>query len=393
MSSRSLKILGFVVVCLGVVLPGGPAAAQPPVVVVSGAGTPAVNGSNLLTALTVVRAPDGLVQLEPGVYDVGTVSVVVPDGVDIAGSGRGVTTIRSATGAVPVVFNPGVHSELRDVRVENHSLQFANQPAVRIASDFVHLSRVDVSVNLGFQGTGILLDACSARLTHVTVAVAPRINDSVIGVYAVGGAPVFEDLEVVIAQGGILGTHRGVVLSDAAATIDGLTVVGATDHDGYSVGVSVEDHSPDVVTEPVLVKIRDADIQMFTDSLGQQAYGVTVSHNHLELRDSKAVATSTSFWTYTAGLVATDDTQVVVYGSTLRGAGDGGRGVISGSAIDTSNPSLVVHHSVVEGSTAAYDRQDGTISFGASQLLGGRPGGVTCANSYDVAFAVLNGPC
>lgn len=390
---RSFKVVCFVFFGLGLLAPLAPAAAQPPTIVVSGAGSPATNGANLQSALANVRSPEGLVKLEPGTYDLGTLSLVMRDGVDVEGSGRDNTTIRSTTGGLPVVFNTGIRSELREVRVENHSLQFANLPAVQISSDFARLSRVDVSTNLGYQGSGILLDACSARLSDVTVTMQPRINDSIVGVYAVGGAPVFENLEVLIKSGGILGTHRGVVLSDSAAIIDELTIVGAPDHDGLSVGVGIEDHSPDVVTSPVLVKIRDAEIMVYTGGLGQQAYAVSVSHNQLELRDSQAEASTSGFWGYTAGLVGTDDTIVTVHGSTLRGTGDGGRGVASGSSIDTSSPTILVHHSVVEGSTGAYDVQDGSISLGASQLIGTRPGGATCANSYDASFSSLNGPC
>lgn len=385
----AMRFIFFALLLLIVCLP---ASAQVPTIVVSGAGAPLVNGANLWNALAAVRSPDGLVKLEPGIYDMGTLSLVMRDGVDIEGSGRDNTTIRSTVGGVPVVFNPGIRSELREVRVENHSLNSVNQPAIRIASNSARVSRVDVSIDLGYQGVGIIIDVASPRLNDVDVFVQPRINDSVAGIFALGGAPTFENLKVVMKSGQATGIQRAVVLSDSAATIDGLTIVGSTDLGGTSTGLSVEEPSPSLVEAPVLAKVRDADIKVHTTGSGVQAFAVAVAHNHLELRDSKVEASSGASWIYSAGLAGSDDGQATVYGSTLLGTGAGGRGATS--TAPAANTVLIVHHSVVDGVVATYDEQAGSISFGASQLVGPRPLlNATCANSYTNLYAVLNGAC
>ncbi len=383
------KMLAMFGLFIGAVCAAPPATAQP-TIVVSGANAPAVNGANLLAALAAVRAPQGLVKLEPGTYEVPG-SISMRNGVDLEGSGRGTTTIRAVNGSVPVVFNAGVVAELREVRVENSAANSAGLPAILIASSGARLSRVDASLDLAF--LGIVIDQASPRLNDVDILVQPRVGDSAVGLYAVGGAPVIENLRVVFRSGSG-NIHRGVVLADSAATIDALTIVGATDLRGLSVGVAIENPAPDLVVPPVVVKIRDADIRVHTAQLGQQAYAISVAFNHLELHDSRASA-STNLAAFTAGLVGLDGAVVAVHGSVLRGLGDGGRGVWSGVPGDPTSPTLGIHHSRVEGETQVYQRNAGTISFGASQLIGARPAPLSaaCAHAYDAAYALLNGPC
>ncbi len=60
-------------------------------IVVGGAGAPLVNGANFFNAVIGIPAPGPanrwLVKLEPGTYDIGVLTLVLRDYVDIEGSG------------------------------------------------------------------------------------------------------------------------------------------------------------------------------------------------------------------------------------------------------------------------------------------------------------------
>jgi hypothetical protein len=83
---------------------------------VSPGATPATGGAALLAALADGPTDGGLrlVKLEPGVYDLGAAGLTMRDGMDLEGSGEGVTTLRTR-GPVGVT---GAASELRWLTVE-----------------------------------------------------------------------------------------------------------------------------------------------------------------------------------------------------------------------------------------------------------------------------------
>src|SRR5689334_2686725 len=86
----------------GVIGPTGPSPGPRflTTVVVSPIGTPTDNGTALLAALAGITdnsaAKPYLLELEPGTYDVGGTSVQAKPFIDLAGSGRDVTTIQGA---------------------------------------------------------------------------------------------------------------------------------------------------------------------------------------------------------------------------------------------------------------------------------------------------------
>ena len=117
-------------------------------VVVSPVGpTSSDNGLALLAAVTSITsgAPSPsvtdpyLLKLEPGVYDVGTASVVIPTYVDLEGSGEGVTLVRGVvTGELPpswAVIALGPFSSVRHLTVENNASSFIHQSTALILED------------------------------------------------------------------------------------------------------------------------------------------------------------------------------------------------------------------------------------------------------------------
>jgi hypothetical protein len=88
--------------------------------IVDPAGTPSQNGSDLLAAVDSISgsgpATPYLVQLGPGEYDLGGSILELPDSVELAGAGPGVTTVTSTNSDATV--NAGSADEVRDLAIE-----------------------------------------------------------------------------------------------------------------------------------------------------------------------------------------------------------------------------------------------------------------------------------
>jgi hypothetical protein len=88
--------------------------------IVDPAGTPSQNGSDLLAAVDSINdsgpATPYLVQLGPGEYDLGGSTLELPDSVELAGAGPGVTTVTSTNSDATV--NAGSADEVRDLAIE-----------------------------------------------------------------------------------------------------------------------------------------------------------------------------------------------------------------------------------------------------------------------------------
>jgi hypothetical protein len=122
-SRPSPAYLQSLVFGLALLLGAGTVSAQIRTVLVSPVpGDPVASGTALRNALNGISSPSSsnrwLLKIEPGIYDVGTVSLVMRPFVDIEGSGMGVTTIRGSA----VDFNGTIHgassAELRLLTVE-----------------------------------------------------------------------------------------------------------------------------------------------------------------------------------------------------------------------------------------------------------------------------------
>jgi hypothetical protein len=386
------------VITLGLFLAAVPLAAQTPpydrTVIVGGSAAPAVNGTNLINALAAIPSPGPanrwLVKVEPGQFDLGTQALALRDYVDIEGSGRGVTVITSAIlqsspwGAT-VVAAPGVHAEARELTVRNTAPDNFGT-GVFVLSNTVRLTRIDVELDTVNGGTGLALDSCTAELVEVSARLkASSVFGRMVGVFAVGGGPRLVDI-LVTADVPDSGLVRGVVLQDAAATVDQLTVKApvATPINQQGTGIEIvrTGGGAGPANQPSISNAR-------LTVGGPQSYGILVTGGaQPEIRDTVATVSVAYFAT---GMSVRTGSHVKLYGSRLRG--DGGAVFGLGIHLDGSTSSAEVHHSTVEGTTGAYLTNGGTLSFGASQLLGPRPGGATCTSSYNGAFAPLNGPC
>lgn len=158
-------------------------------VVVGPVGTATANGAALLAALAgITTASAGnpwLLKVEPGIYDLGSASLVMKPFVDVEGSGEPVTHITGTghasndTGTVQAVSN----SELRSLTAESNGGSFA---------------------------TALFVNNATPRISHVTLLSSGGTTESQ-GLFSVAGAvPVVSDLTVSVqANPGTVG--RGVM--------------------------------------------------------------------------------------------------------------------------------------------------------------------------------------
>lgn len=116
-----------------------------------------------------------LVKIEPGIYDLGTGSLVMRPHVDIEGSGEGVTTITSAisTGSGTVIG--ASNSELRFLTVKNTG-------------------------EAGQQVVALFSETTSPRYTHVTVTASGGSENY--GVHVSNGTPVLSYVTATASGGG-----------------------------------------------------------------------------------------------------------------------------------------------------------------------------------------------
>jgi hypothetical protein len=162
-------------------------------VVVSPVGGPLENGTELLEKRASIKDASStkpyLLKIEPGVYDIGTNSLIMGEYIDIEGAGPGVTTI---TGNSPGMTVGGAsNSEIRDLTVANYatgswSRAIYNSHAPRITNveacaqgsesnaaimntsgSAPLISRVSAWAKGGIYSYGIYSHLCSAGLFHV----------------------------------------------------------------------------------------------------------------------------------------------------------------------------------------------------------------------------------
>ena len=107
------------------------------------------------------------VKIEPGIYDLGTGSLVMKQYIDVEGSGEGVTTITSgvSSGAGTVVGTD--HSELRFLTVQNIG---GGQQSVALFSESTspRFSQVTAVASGGSENYGVHISNGSPVLTNVT---------------------------------------------------------------------------------------------------------------------------------------------------------------------------------------------------------------------------------
>ncbi len=155
------QTLATLVGALALPLAALPAYAQPfeRTVVVTGEQAPAVNGANLLNELANLIPMAGpnarwLILVEPGDFDIGNSTLVMGNFIDIQGSGRNSTHIRSSA-PVAVSAPAGIDAEIRDLTVISRSQNNTTQTGIQISTPDFKVTTVNVDVFAARAGTAI----------------------------------------------------------------------------------------------------------------------------------------------------------------------------------------------------------------------------------------------
>lgn len=358
-----------------------PAAAGPPpftsTTLVGCTGNAINDGANLLAAVAAATAP-ALVKLEPCLYNLNGGQLVMRNLVDVAGSGRDVTTIFSSAAAT-VQVPSGVEAELRQVTVSNGAAD--NGIGVNILSNRFLLTQMNVEVRVGRTGTGVQTVNSSPRLNEVFARVAAE--RTAYGVRILGGGTVVTESFVAVQSNGVsnigwdLSGGTNAVLDRAAALVSGSpnntavlvrsrSAVTMNNVRGTVIGGSSQTQGLRVARE------SSATVKESTFSASGDAFVVA-----LGIGDSSSVNATES--TFRANPLV-DDT-VNVFAVRLTGSAN----------LDTNQSNYE------SSSFAAQNLGSGTARFGASQLIGSvlssSATGLQCIFAYNGSYNARTATC
>ena len=384
MRQRTTQILSaLAVVCL-LGFAASPALAGPPpfttTELIAGNNAPLVNGANLLLAVSTV--PSGtLIKLEPGLYDLGGDQIVLPDFVDIEGSGRDITTIFSdlSIAATPTVIEvPAlVNGEIREVTV---AASANRATGITARSTELLITEVNLEIEGGDDAVGVLIDDADPRLDEVFVRIlGSGGNGTGFRVQNNAGPVLFSCLTFI---SNVARNAYGILVDDSTPIIEGSILF--TIFNGRNWGVFLTGDQTDAIVRNVRAVVQGnntrgiqvqklANAQIKESSFNAVGNGVTAG---IYLDDGTAKATESTF--QASFLIGPS---LNVYGAFLNGS----------SNLDSNQSNYE--------STASAVTNNGTgqARFGASQLIGtvsgAGPGSLTCIFAYNGSYTARNNVC
>jgi hypothetical protein len=248
-----------------------------------------------------------LIKLEPGSYAIGTSRLVLPNHVDLEGSGSGVTTIAATDGGVNVT---GV-SELRFVGVTGTGV--TSDGLVHLTSSATaSLNSVAITATALTQGPSF-----NAVALNIDYSQAATVRDSVIGattglanvstVQSVGASPTFTDttIRVGASQGSSV---RAMRLSAGSPVIEDSHIL--TNGAGNTFGIVAATSGTDV--GPIAVVLRNSTV---VASQGLLANGTGTSLAEIDVFDADVQSSPGSY-----AVSATASGVLGIAGSRLRGS-------------------------------------------------------------------------
>jgi hypothetical protein len=134
------------------------------------------------------------------------------------------------------------------------------------------------------------------------------------------------------------------------------------------------------------MRIENAVLEAEVDAA--EGYALLIHHGaSVDVRDSRLEAAgpaAVSAWVYAVGDLRVRGSELVANG---RSWATGVRADLSGSA------AVVENSAIVSNDTGVGAGAGGTITVGASRVVGGGAGAVTCVGSYNGSFAPLSASC
>ena len=379
-SKFALLPLTFLVLALTTV----PALAGPPpfttTELIAGNNAPAVNGANLLAAVAAA-APNTLIKLEPGVYDLSGQQIFLPNFVDIEGSGRDITTIVSdltlALTPSVVEVSAGINGEIRQLTIQAFA---GSATAVTARSDEFLLTEVNLEVEGDNQAIGVAIRNASPRVNETFVRVlGSNSNATGILIEGAGAAAVTDSL---VFGSNVQRNFWGVLVDDSQPVLE--TVIVFSIFNGSNTGVALSGDT----TEATIRNTR-ATVQ------GSRAAGLYMNkQSNARVKESSFVVRSDDF----AAGVLLEEASAKITESTFDVAQlTLGHFNIFGAQL-TGPSNLDSNQSNYESTVFAVSNAGtGQARFGASQLIGiASPavfGPLVCAQSYNGAYAAINNFC
>jgi hypothetical protein len=206
-------------------------------VVVKPAGAPTENGVSLIGALAAITDASAdkryLLKLEPGFYDVGNLSLVMKEYVDIEGSGMDATVIlgTGSSSADDGTVWGADNAELRFLTVRNEGDSADWATAIYLKDTSPRITDVQALASKAGSAIGVRIEGSHPTLTRVT-AVADG-TDLAAGVYTLAFShPTLED--VTASARNALQSH-GVHNEDSYPTMKGVTAYSRSDTESYGV--------------------------------------------------------------------------------------------------------------------------------------------------------------
>jgi hypothetical protein len=228
---------------------GSDAAAFVRTIVVSPVGSSAsVNGTALLAALASITGAGAanpyLVWIEPGVYDLGSSSLLVPSHVDVQGSGQDVTTIEGE-GEVALVAGPD--TELRELTVADANA-LGSAEAIDTSGG---LHDVTASASGTSAATGVLAEGPTMVIDDVTAQASASATSSFVqGIETLGSAQI--DGGSFTATEDAAAGQAAALFAESPATLSGVSLRASGGATPYAVDL-VADSAAVAVSDSTLV--------------------------------------------------------------------------------------------------------------------------------------------
>lgn len=346
---------------LAVIALGFPSQAPACTVVASPTSDPEESGQLLLAALAGIEQTPCLLRIEPGLYDLAGSTLVLRDQIDVEGSGRGITTIRSTgPGAAPLVDAPaGTAAEIRDLKLLNQQQSSGFGGTLAVSSESARVSRIDLEVDVDetyLSAAG--LSASAGRLEDVTIRLQLHSGDvqELLGLYLCSPsnvAPNVSGVRVEFVDPGVQASYLstyGVVVC-GSPTLDRVEVsMDLSSLASYATGIFVTSNSSVSVNYSTVHVVND-----FGQAVGVQHNGGTG-----EIRLSHSAITALGAFGYGVG----------------------------------TGTGLIVEHSTIEATNFSIQHWGATSArIGSSRLAQAVAGTVICAATYDGDFLPLSGSC
>jgi hypothetical protein len=218
-------------------------------IVVSPVGANAsANGTALLAALAAITGAGAanpyLVWIEPGVYDLGSSSLLIPSHVDVQGSGQDVTTIESE-GEVAVLAGP--YTELRELTVADANA-LGSAEAIDTSGG---LHDVTATASGTSAATGVLAQGPTMGIVDVTAQASASATSSFVqGIETLDSAQI-EGGSFTATEDAAAG-QAAALFAESPATLHGVSLRASGGANPYAVDI-VADSAAVAVADSTLV--------------------------------------------------------------------------------------------------------------------------------------------